>query len=160
MRKLKALDAKAIPAALVKARQYRLLGEPDETGSICMDVLAVQPDHQEALITLLLAHTDKFAAAGLQPSFDQAMAIAARLQAPVHRSYYTGLIYERRAKFHFRQGGAEADATAYAWFTKAMAQYDQALAVGVTDNQDAALRWNSCARFIDSRSELKSYDVE
>jgi hypothetical protein len=159
MPELKALKPEALSSALEKAKRYRLLDEPDEAESICMDILAVAPHHQEALITLLLALTDKFADAGLQPSFEKATDIAARLESAYDKSYYAGLIYERRAKFHFRQGGPEAEATAYAWFARAMNQYNQAMSGGAADNQDAVLRWNSCVRFINSHPELKSYDA-
>ena len=46
--------------ALAKAERYRLLNEPGEAESICLDVLEVEPDNQEALVTLLLALTDQF----------------------------------------------------------------------------------------------------
>ncbi len=61
---LKPLSPSAIPAALAKAERYRLLNEPAEAASICEDVLKVQPDHGEALVTLILALTDQF------PHFD------------------------------------------------------------------------------------------
>jgi hypothetical protein len=159
MRELKTIKPESVPSALEKAKRYRLLDEPDEAESICMDILAVVPEHQEALITLLLALTDKFVDGGLQPSFGQAADIATRLATAYDTSYYTGIIYERRAKFHFKQGGPEAEATAYAWFVKAMNEYGQALSDDAPENQDAVLRWNSCVRFIDSHPELKSYDA-
>ncbi|WP_419660401.1 hypothetical protein Dvar_07620 [Desulfosarcina variabilis str. Montpellier] len=160
MRELKTLTPEALPAALEKAHQYRLLSEPYESESICMDILAVEPDHQEALYTLILSLTDKFAYVGLEPSFDQAMDATTRLKSANDRAYYTGLIYERRAKYHFRQGDPDAKATAYAWFDKAMKEYNQAMNGGVAEHQDAVLRWNSCVRFIGSHSELKSFDAD
>ena len=160
MRELKTLPREALPSALERANQYRLLNEPYEAESICMDILSVDPELQEALHTLILALTDKFAFIGLDPLFDQAMNVASRLKAENDRSYYTGLIYERRAKYHFRQGELEAEATAYTWFTKAMKEYDQALSGGAGDHQDAVLRWNSCARFIDSHPKLKAFDAD
>ncbi len=54
MAEIKALSQEAIPEALQMAERYRLLNEPDEAESICLDILAVDPNHQEALITLLL----------------------------------------------------------------------------------------------------------
>ena len=58
--KLKSLSKEAIPAALDKARQYRLLNEPVEAESICLDILEAEPDNQQALIVMLLALTDQF----------------------------------------------------------------------------------------------------
>ena len=159
MRDLKILPPEALSTALEKANQYRLLNEPYEAESICMDILAVDPQHQEALHTLILAMTDKFAFIGLDPTFDQAMDVTTRLMAANDRCYYTGLIYERRAKFHFRQREPEAEATAYTWFAKAMDEYEKALSGGVMDHQDAVLRWNSCVRFIDSHPGLKAYEA-
>ena len=60
MFELKHIGPEAIPAALDKAERYRLLNQPDAAESICEDVLAVDPDNQPALITLLLALTDQF----------------------------------------------------------------------------------------------------
>ena len=60
MSELKQLSPQAIPAALEKAERYRLLNEPREAESICLDVLEADPDNQQALITLLLAVTDRF----------------------------------------------------------------------------------------------------
>ena len=49
-----------MPAALEKALRYRLLNEPLEAESICLDVLQAEPENQEALVTLVLARTDLF----------------------------------------------------------------------------------------------------
>ena len=57
---LKSISAENISDALVKVERYRLLNEPVLAESICLDVLAVMPDHQQALISLLLARTDQF----------------------------------------------------------------------------------------------------
>jgi len=40
MSELKTLSKNAIPGALEKAERYRLLNEPAEAESICLDVLA------------------------------------------------------------------------------------------------------------------------
>ncbi|MEE2900476.1 MAG: hypothetical protein VX815_18600, partial [Gemmatimonadota bacterium] len=60
MSELKPLSADAVPVALAKAEHYRLLNEPEEAESICIDILEVDPEHQKALINLLLARTDQF----------------------------------------------------------------------------------------------------
>jgi len=56
---LKPLSREGVPHALEKAVRYRLLNEPADAESICHDVLAVDPENQEALTTLLLALTDQ-----------------------------------------------------------------------------------------------------
>ena len=60
MFQLKRLSRDGIARALQKVERYRLLNEPWEAESICLDVLESEPDHQEALISLLLAKTDQF----------------------------------------------------------------------------------------------------
>ena len=57
MSELKKLSKEAIPAALEKAERYRLLNEPGEAESICLDILAIDPENQRAIIMLLLALT-------------------------------------------------------------------------------------------------------
>src|SRR5688500_20351882 len=61
MFELKPILAGSIPAALAKAERYRLLNEPEAAESICLDILDVEPEHQGALVNLLLARTDRFA---------------------------------------------------------------------------------------------------
>jgi len=58
---LKPITREGIPAALQKAERYRLLNESSAAESICLDVLAIDPKNQEALVSLLLAITDQFA---------------------------------------------------------------------------------------------------
>ena len=160
MVELKTLRAEAVPSALEMAKRYRLLNEPDEAESICLDILAIEPDHQDALITMLLAVTDKFSDGGLQPHFEKAREIVARLSTAYCKSYFTGIIYERRAKYHLKLGAPQSGNMAHAWFTKAMAAYGEALAGCDPDNQDAVLRWNSCARFINSHPDVKPDDTD
>ena len=57
---LKPLSLEAVPRALAKAERYRLLNEPGEAESICLDALDADPDNQEALVTMLLALTEQF----------------------------------------------------------------------------------------------------
>src|SRR5262249_472382 len=52
---LKVLRTGAIPAALERAERYRLLNEPTQAESICLDILQVDPENQRALVQLLLS---------------------------------------------------------------------------------------------------------
>ena len=54
MFELKTLSPEAVPRSLAKAERYRLLNEPGEAQSICLDVLDTDPDNQEAIATLIL----------------------------------------------------------------------------------------------------------
>jgi hypothetical protein len=152
---LKSIAVEAVPTALAKAQQYRLLNEPNEAESICLDILSAVPDHQEALKTLLLALTDKFSEFGVSPSFEQAREIVAKLDTSHCKAYFSGIIFERRAKFHLRRGGPGAGTEAYNWLVKAMDAFNQAMAECDPKNQDAVLRWNSCARIMNSNPEVR-----
>src|SRR5213082_2917440 len=97
MPELKSLSREAVPAALEKAMRYRLLNEPAEAESICLDVLRTNPDDQQALILLVLAMTDRFGK-GYAVGDSQAQESAMGLTNPYDRAYYLGIISERRAK--------------------------------------------------------------
>ena len=158
MIELKKITPEAVPSALEKAKRYRFLNEPDEVESICLDILEATPDHQDALILLLLALTDKFHQSGLNPHYENALEIVKRLSDGYCKSYYSGLLFERRAKYHYRLGVPGSGEAAYDWFLKAMQAYEAALAGCDPDNQDALLRWNSCARFINRHPEARGDD--
>jgi len=150
---LKPLSKDAIPSALAKAERYRLLNEPGEAESICLDVLQVDPENQNALITLLLALTDQFPHESSSKVVGRAVELAARLKDEYHREYYSGIIRERRAKAvleHERYGAAAA---AVEWLREAMAFFERAEALSPAHNDDAVLRWNACARLMMSLPE-------
>jgi hypothetical protein len=153
MYELKMLSKEAIPAALQKAERYRLLGEPYEAESICLDILQVEPDQQEALIMLLLALTDEFETE-FNPAFTKARELLDRLGDAHCRAYYSGIISERRAKAHLTRGGPAAGQLAYQWLRKAMADYELALTQCSPGNQDALLRWNTCARILNENPHV------
>lgn len=156
---LKTITVEAVPTALEKAQQYRRLNEPNDAESICLDILAVMPNHQEALKTLLLALTDKFATFGVSPSFEQAKEIVDKLDTSHCKAYYSGIIFERRGKFHLRQGGPGSGTVAYQWLVKAMDAFNAAITECDTKNQEAVLRWNSCARIINSNPEVHAEET-
>ena len=145
---LKPLSKEAIPSALAKAERYRLLNEPGEAESICLDVLQVDADNQDALITLLLALTDQFPHESSTRVIGRAVELAGRLKEEYDRAYYSGIIRERRAKMvlhHERYGAAAA---AVEWLREAMAFFERAEAISPARNDDAVLRWNACARLM------------
>ena len=159
MFKLKTLSKASIPSALQKAERYRLLNEPYEAESICLDILQVEPDNQEALIMLLLAHTDKFQQE-LYPAFNKSFDVLDRLSNAHCKAYYRGIINERRAKAHLAKGGPSSGEIAHDWYTKAMIDYEQALKSCSPGNEDAALRWNTCARILNENPHLKPVDEQ
>jgi hypothetical protein len=142
---LKPIARAAIPAALEKAEHYRLLNDSAAAESICLDVLDVDPDNQRALITLLLATTDQIADE-LSAGVTRARAVLPRLHDEYHRHYYAGIICERRGKAQFHQRAPRAAEVAAGWLREAMHHYSLAEAIRPSDNDDAILRWNTCAR--------------
>jgi hypothetical protein len=145
---LKTLSPDAVPRALEKAVRYRLLNEPGEAASICLDVLTADPANEEARATLLLALTDQFEAEEGTDALAEAWECLAGMQDEYHQQYYGGIIWERRARARLHRGMPDAGFRAYEWLREAMACYERAEAVRPPGNDDALLRWNACARLI------------
>lgn len=155
---LKPLSRDGIPAALRKAERYRLLNDPWEAESICRDVLAVDGDNQEALINLILALTDQFAAEGGE--MEAARALLPRLQDDYRRAYYAGIIAERRAKKLLQLRPPGTDAIVYEALREAMAHYEEAERLRPQGEDDPLLRWNSCVRILMRHEEVRPTSFE
>jgi hypothetical protein len=153
MRELKPLSRDAVDAALAKAERYRFLNEPGEAESICLDILAVDGTHQAALITLLLALTDQFGTAA--DAHQRARAALAALESEYDKAYYAGIIAERRAKAQLAHGGPGSSLGAHDWIAEAMRHFERAEWLRPSGNDDARLRWNACARFLDRHPQLR-----
>jgi hypothetical protein len=149
---LKTLSPEAIGRSLEKAERYRLLNEPEEAESICLDVLAVDPANQKALIMLLLALTDQFRT-DHGHCVREALEVLPRLGGEYERHYYAGIIWERRANARLAQGGPGSGGVAFEWLRKAMGCYEHAERLRPPGIDDALLRWNTCARII-QRNQL------
>lgn len=144
---LKKIHPDAIPQALEKAHFYRLLNEPGAAESICLDVLEIDPENQQALITLLTALTDRFNK-GYAVGATKARDVLPRIKDHYQRAYYAGLISERQAKARLNQGGPGSSHDAYEHLREAMTFFEQAEACRPEGNDDSILRWNACARII------------
>jgi hypothetical protein len=144
---LKPIHRESIPKALEKAERYRLLNEPWQAASICEDVLRVDPENQEALVTLLLALTDQFDE-GVADYAKQARAVLPRLHSEYDQAYYAGIICERQAKAQLDQGAPGSGVVAYHWLREAMRLYEKAEGIRPPENDDTLIRWNTCARLI------------
>jgi hypothetical protein len=158
MPELKQLHKDAIPAALEKAERYRLLNEPGEAESICLDILVVDPDNQRAVITLLLALTDRFEK-GYGVSETQTKELLARMRSDYDRAYYSGLVAERRAKMKLRQHTPGCRFQAHDLLREAMQCFEKAEPLSPPGHDDAILRWNTCARIIE-RNKLVPREEE
>jgi hypothetical protein len=145
----KPISREAIPAALMKAERYRLLNEPGEAESICLDILQIEPDNQEALVTLVLALSDQFReeTASARTAASRADELLARLADEYDRHYYSGLVRERRAKAALQRDRYAAPHAAE-WLREAMGCFERAEAIRPAHNDDAVLRWNACARLL------------
>jgi hypothetical protein len=149
---LKSLHRDAIPGALAKAERYRLLHEPWQSESICQDVLRIDPENEQALVTLILALTDQFDK-GMR--VEEAKALIPKLAGEYDRAYYSGIISERRAYSLLHQARHGSGAIIYEWLREAMGWYERAEAIRPAHNDDALLRWNTCARVLARNPQLK-----
>jgi ferredoxin len=138
--------------------RYRLLNEPAEAESICLDILATDPENQAATIILLLALTDRFSK-GYGVSDTQANQLLARIKGEYERAYYGGILAERRAKAKLAQGHPGAAHHAYDELCEAMRQFEIAEKIRPPGNDDALLRWNTCARLM-ARNKLAALEEE
>jgi hypothetical protein len=154
---LKPISRAAVGEALEKAKRYRLLNEPSLAESICLDVLEVEPDNQRALVTLLLAITDQF---GHGAAAVRAREILPRLKSDYEQQYYAGIVWERSAHAQLRKGAPNASFNAYDAFLHAMVCYERAIEQQPPGNDDAILRWNTCARILMRNPTLRAKQDE
>ena len=97
-------------------------------------------------MVLILAITDQFETGGSDPNATAARNYLEELSDPYERSYYRGIISERRARAFLGRGPSQQ--FAYQHFRDAMDAYEEAAAIRPAGNDDAILRWNTCARSI------------
>lgn len=154
---LKPVSRTAVPEALERAHRYRLLGEPWQAESICLDVLAVDPGNQTATVTLLLALTDQFC---VESTPARAREVLATIQGEYEQAYYAGIVAERAARARIRQGFRGANVKAYQELTDAMHWYEKAETRRPSGNDDSILRWNTCARTLMRHPELRPQPEE
>ena len=156
---LKQISKDSISEALKKVEQYRLLNEPREAESICLDVLRVEPENHTALVALLLSLTDQITSAvegpGVARAIEEARKVLPRLRTDYERAYYSGIICERRAKARLKRGGPRAGFVAYEGLREAMNWYERVEAIRPEGDDSAIIRWNACARLIMSSHEIR-----
>ena len=157
--KLKSISASSIAEAISKVELYRYLNEPEEAESICLDILAIEPENQMALRLLGLAITDQFTG-GLSDRCGEAQRIFSSLTDRYERLYYTGLVHERWAKAQLTAG--RPPHTLLVLFEQALRCFEEAEKIRHAGNDDAILRWNRCVRLLESRlgSEWQRQEVE
>jgi hypothetical protein len=149
---LKTISAEAIPDALAKAERYRLLNEPAQAESICQDILRIEPNNQQALVTLILSITDQMESTAVA---HQAQKWVLQLSGEYERNYYAGIIAERLGRADMRHQGHGFGFQAYECFREAMVHFEKAESLHPPGNDDAILRWNACVRTLNSHPELR-----
>ena len=145
--KVKLISRDAVPAALERAERYRLLNEPQQAESICLDVLSVAPDNREAIILLLLSLSDQLSENAAE-RLDQAWSLLPRLDDEYLRAYYQGILFERQALVYMRRAAPGSSFSAYDLLLEAMRLYEKAEGLRPPGNDEALFRWNSCVRTI------------
>jgi hypothetical protein len=151
---LKKISKSGIGEALSKVELYRYLHQPEEAESICLDILALEPNHQLGLRMLGLTITDQFIGQG-SDRYAEVEKIFHGLSDRYERLYYTGLLHERRAKAQLAAG--RLPHTLLPLVEEAMRCFAEAEKIHPPDNDDAVLRWNRCVRLLQSHP---SFHVE
>ena len=149
---LKNISRAGIAEANAKAERYRFLNQPQESESICLDILAIEPNDQLALRNLGLAITDQFVGKPTDRYADAENAFS-KLNNPYEKLYYTGIMLERQAKCQLRTG--QLPHTLLVIFEDAMRAFEKAAAIRPPANDDAILHWNSCVRVLQSREDWR-----
>ena len=147
MFELKPLHKEAIPTALERAMHYRLLNESRAAESICLDILQIEPNNQEALVALLLSLTDQFSE-GTTVSKSRIQDLLNRFGDGYKRYYYSGIVCERRAQTQINRPSPGSAFDAFDWLRQAMEWYEKAESIRPAENDEAILRWNTCVLII------------
>ncbi|MBL4847505.1 MAG: hypothetical protein JKY65_18460 [Planctomycetes bacterium] len=148
---LKQISQEAVAEAVAKAEHYRLLNEPEQAESVCLDVYEAEPSNQRNLICLVLAMSDQLGSPrGARRK--QIEVFVAQIEGDYLRAYYRALIAERGARPLLDKGPSRV--FAYDGLREAMDLYDVAAELRPAGNDDCLLRWNSCLRTI-RRERLK-----
>ena len=149
---LKKIRRGSVGRALDKARKYRDLNDPIQAESICLDILELEPDNEEARVQLILAMSERFAGKRNSPRKADIFAECDKLGDEYTRLYFKGLVTEREGLAYLERG--HASVFAYEGLRDAMDLYEAAEKLSPEDNDDAVLRWNACVRAI-RREKLK-----
>jgi phage-related protein len=142
------IHSDSIELALDKAKQYRSLLEPEIAESICLDILHIEPEQQQALVLYILALTDQLDHPGKKTPIQAIETAIEKLKTEYQRHYYRGLLNERRARFMLTQTMTRG--FAYAYFIEALTCYHKAEQIRPEHNDESILRWNSCIRTLEN----------
>src|SRR5262249_55448059 len=104
--------------------------------------------NQRAIITLLLAFTDRFEK-GYGVSETQTKELLTRVKSEYERAYYSGIIAERRAKTKLRQHTPGCRFQAYDLLREAMDWFEKAEPPSPAGHGSAICRWTPCSPIIE-----------
>ena len=156
--KLHNIRINAVDEALIKAKQYRSLLEPEIAESICLDILNIDPDNQSVLVVYILALLDQISRSEKHTQIKRIERTISQLTSQYQRYYYEGLLNERRARHLITQ--AMSHSFAYDYFLEALVFYQKAIDRCLEKNDEAILRWNSCVRTIEKEKLKPRQDSE
>jgi hypothetical protein len=151
------LSKDSIPDAHKKAERYRLLGEPDEAESVCLDILQIDPDNQEARVDLILAISDQFDRER-KPRVELAMKVVGELTDEYQRRYYEAVVLEREARAHIHL--ETPPVLVFLRYCEAMDKFASAAAIRPSGDDSAVIRWNACVRAIRRRQLQPGLEAE
>ena len=155
MKRLKRISKTSVPSALKKAERYRLINEPMEAASICYDILEVDPNNGDARVMLILALSDQLTER--ISAFGEAKEVVSTLRTAYEHNYYMGLLCERRARAHHRNGSIGCEHVAYDWFHVALEFFDKAAKERPQGNDDSYFRWNAVIRTLEQHPLLQPH---
>lgn len=159
MPEIKPITPAGVAAALQKAHRYRILNDSLAAESICLDVLSVDPENTDAIVTHVLAITDQFGS-GRPEDLRRAGIAVVRLTDAYKNAYYNGITCERWAKSILERGMPRAHEMAFEWIDKALGWYEKAEGLRAPGNDEAILRWNTCVRMLQRDANLKPREAE
>ncbi|HEV2641055.1 MAG TPA: hypothetical protein VGT98_00030, partial [Candidatus Elarobacter sp.] len=81
--------------------------------------------------------------------------VLSRVTDPYQRAYYTGIAAERSGQSLMHRGSMGSGSMAYDAFRDAMRWYEKAERIRPEGNDDAILRWNTCARILARESHVR-----
>ncbi|MBE8190485.1 MAG: hypothetical protein HAW58_06530 [Candidatus Thioglobus sp.] len=148
----------SIDTVLDKARQYRSLLEPELAISICLDVFALDENHQNALVIYILALTDLYAHPNSKVQLQKLNGAIAKLKSEFQAKYYSGIALERKARALMKNSMSRS--FAYNLLIEAIELYDQAQPLAPKNCDDAILRHNACVRTIQNEHLSPRQDMD
>ena len=124
---------------------------------MCLDILQVDPDNQEARVDLILAITDQFGRER-RPRIDLAMKVVGELTDEYQRAYYEAVVLEREARAHIDLDTPPV--LVFLRYCEAMDKFAAAAAIRPAGDDSAVIRWNACVRAIRRRQLQPGLEAE